>query len=131
MAQVLGIGGVFFRARDPKSLAAWYATHLGVTIDPSFGGSSFLPEDLPKGAYSIWSPFPHDTKYFEPSPNDYMINLIVDDLDEALDQVKEGGAEIHGEPEHHGFGLFGWFTDPEGNKVELWQPNPEAPDPSN
>ena len=126
MAQVLGIGGVFFRARDPKSLATWYATHLGVTIDPSFGGSIFLPKNLPKGAYTVWNPEPHDTRHFEPSTSDYMINLIVDDLNEALEQVKAGGAEVHGEPEHLEFGHFGWFTDPEGNKVELWQPTPDG-----
>lgn len=127
MARVVGVGGVFFRATDPARLAAWYAEHLGIEINPAFGGTSFLPSGLPQGAYTIWSPFPRDTDYFEPSTNDYMINLIVDDLDAALEQVERGGAELHGEPQRLEFGDFGWFTDPEGNKVELWQPNPNGP----
>jgi len=127
MAKALGIGGVFFRATDPKKLAKWYAEHLGIEINASFGGTSFLPENLPAGAYTIWSPFPSDTKYFAPSTNDYMINLIVDDLHAALEQVKRGGAALHGEPQKLDFGDFGWFTDPEGNKVELWEPNPDGP----
>ena len=122
MAKVLGIGGIFFKAKSPKALAKWYADHLGLEIDPSFGGTAFKADSLPEGAYAVWSPFPRDTEYFAPSDNAYMINLIVDDLEAALAQVAQGGAEIHGKPETIEFGSFGWFTDPEGNKVELWQP---------
>ena len=122
MAKVLGIGGVFFKSKDPESLGAWYQKHLGIKIDSAYGGTSFQPEDLPPASYSVWSPFKESTTYFEPSNNSYMINLIVDDLTTALVQVKEGGATLAGEPQESEFGRFGWFIDPEGNKVELWQP---------
>ena len=79
--------------------------------------------DLPDTSYTIGSPFPKDTTYFEPSKNPYMINLIVDDLEGALKQVAEGGGEVVGSVEELEYGLFAWFPDPEGNKVELWQPS--------
>ncbi|MFK8054393.1 MAG: VOC family protein [Woeseiaceae bacterium] len=126
MAKVVGVGGVFFKSSDPKGLASWYQEHLGVPIDASFGGAAFMAHGIPKGGYTIWSPFKADTTYFEPSKQPFMINLMVDDLDGALAQVKAAGAELHGEPESSEFGKFGWFSDPDGNKVELWQP-PEAP----
>jgi predicted enzyme related to lactoylglutathione lyase len=127
MARVLGVGGVFFKASAPASLASWYATHLGIEMHPAFSGTVFKPQDQPQGGYTVWSAFERDTKYFEPSTQDYMVNLIVDDLAAALAQVKSGGATLHGEPQELEFGLFGWFSDPEGNKVELWQPNPDGP----
>ena len=126
MAKVLGIGGVFFKAQNSKVLGEWYQTHLGIELDPSFGGSHFLPEQLPQGSYSVWAPFKTDTSYFEPSDQGYMINLIVDDLEACLGQVQSGGGKIVGTPEEYPFGRFGWFIDPEGNKVELWQPKATA-----
>ena len=122
MARALGIGGVFFKAREPHDLARWYETWLGLEIDPSFGGTSFQASQLPAGAYGVWSPFKATTTYFDPSTNPFMINLIVDDLSEALAQVEKGGATLVGTPEELEYGAFGWFMDPEGNKVELWQP---------
>ena len=121
MAKVLGIGGIFFKSKDPKALSTWYEKWLGLEIEASFGGSIFRSSELPKDAYAVWSPFDHDTDYFAPSDQAYMFNLVVDDLAEALNQVAEGGAKTHGQSEEEGLGLFGWFTDPEGNKVELWQ----------
>ncbi|MEO0574886.1 MAG: VOC family protein [Pseudomonadota bacterium] len=123
MAKVLSLGGVFFKSKDPAALGAWYAEHLGLEIDASFGGCVFMPDRMPAKGYNIWTPFKSDTDYFEPSKQAFMINLIVDDLDEALAQVKAGGAELHGTPDRSEFGAFGWFTDPDGNKVELWQPD--------
>ena len=122
MAKALGIGGVFFKTQDPKALGDWYQTHLGLELDPSSGGTHFEPDKMPPGAYSVWAPFKNDTSYFEPSNQDYMMNLVVDDRDACLDQVRSGGAKIVGTPDDHPFGRFGWFIDPEGNKVELWQP---------
>lgn len=122
MAKALGIGGVFFKCKDPAAMSEWYQTWLGLDIDPSYGGTSFMPGALPEGAYTVWSPFKADTDYFAPSTNPYMINLIVDDVREALDQVQRGGATLAGEPESLEYGDFGWFVDPEGNKVELWKP---------
>lgn len=122
MAKALGVGGVFFKARDPKSLGTWYRKWLGIPVDESWGGATLKPSEMPAKSYTVWSPFKADTTYFEPSGQDFMINLVVDDLDGALAQVKEGGAEVVGGIEESEFGRFGWFLDPERNKVELWQP---------
>ncbi len=122
MAKALGIGGVFFKAEDPEGLGNWYQKWLGINIDPTYGGTSFYTKQLPEESYVVWAPFVANTTYFDPSNNPYMINFIVDHLEEALQQVEQGGATLEGEPEQFDFGLFGWFTDPEGNKVELWQP---------
>jgi predicted enzyme related to lactoylglutathione lyase len=120
MARVMGVGGVFFRARDPQALCAWYAEWLGVPI-ADHPSASFRPASMPERAYTVWAPFATDTDYFDPSDRPYMFNLIVDDLDGALAQVREGGAELVGTVEEYDYGRFGWFLDPEGNKVELWQ----------
>lgn len=121
MARVLGVGGVFFRARDPKLLGDWYHKWLGVPVSHPHG-ASFEPASMPNGGLTVWAPFPQDTAYFGPSDQQLMVNLVVDDLDVALTQVQEGGAELAGEVEEYDYGRFGWFIDPEGNKVELWQP---------
>jgi predicted enzyme related to lactoylglutathione lyase len=121
MAQVLGIGGVFFKSNDPKGLGEWYRQWLGVPVEHPWG-ASFQPQVLPPGALGVWNPFDASTTYFQPSSKEFMFNLIVDDVDGALAQVVEGGAEVVGEIEESEFGRFGWFVDPEGNKVELWQP---------
>lgn len=122
MAKVLGVGGVFFKAEDPRALGEWYQRWLGIEIDPSYGSGIFYPKDMPGTSFTVWGPFRSSTTYFEPSDKPYMINLIVDDLREALVQVENGGANLVGTPEEHEYGLFAWFIDPEGNKVELWQP---------
>jgi predicted enzyme related to lactoylglutathione lyase len=126
MAKALGIGGVFFKAQAPRDLAEWYARWLEIRLDPSFCGACFHPASLPEGAYTVWSPFDATTTYFDPSDRPFMINLVVDDVDGALAQVAQGGGSPVGEPQTEEFGRFGWFVDPEGNKVELWQP--PAPD---
>ena len=122
MAKVIGLGGVFFKSRDPQALGEWYQKWLGVPVESAWGGATFKPDQMPPGGYSVWSPFPADTQYFAPAEQPFMMNLVVDDLGGALTQVTEGGAEIVGEIEESEFGRFGWFLDPEGNKVELWQP---------
>ncbi len=121
MARVVGVGGVFFKSEDPDKLYKWYAKHLGInkTDDP---GVSFMTGDLPTDGFVVWSAFQADTKYFDPAKKQYMFNLIVDDLDGALQQVQAGGAELVGDVEAYDFGRFGWFMDPDGNKVELWEP---------
>ena len=121
MAKALGIGGVFFKSRDPKALTAWYVEHLGFEPEPNHS-VSFRPATLPPGGFSVWGPFKETTEYFSPSEKPYMFNLIVDDLEDALAQVKAGGAEVMEEIEEGEYGRFGWFIDPEGNKVELWVP---------
>ncbi len=127
MAKALGIGGVFFRSEHPEKLGAWYQEWLGIPLEPPYG-ASFLPDTMPPGGYTVWCPFKTSTDYFDPSNKGHMVNLVVDDLDGALAQVKEGGAEIVGEIEDLDYGRFGWFLDPEGTKVELWEPKVvEAP----
>jgi predicted enzyme related to lactoylglutathione lyase len=123
MARALGVGGVFFRCEDPAAIRAWYGEHLGMAVDD--WGMSFQPKDLPAKGFTQWSPFPADTKYFDPPARPFMINLIVDDLDGALAQVKAGGAQVMEEREEMEYGRFGWFVDPAGNKVELWEPPAE------
>ncbi len=122
MAKALGIGGVFFKSADPAALASWYQKWLHIDLEQTFTGCCFSPDQLPAKSFSVWSPFEGDTDYFEPSKQSFMINLIVDDLTEALSQVAEGGAVLVGETEELEFGIFGWFMDPDNNKVELWQP---------
>ena len=121
MAKVLGIGGVFFKSSNPTDLGAWYEKWLGMPVQPPYG-ASLRPNTMPPGGLTVWSPFDASTSYFEPSDRAYMINLVVDDLDGALAQVAVGGADIVGDIEDFDYGRFGWFVDPEGNKVELWEP---------
>ena len=122
--RVLGVGGVFFRSRDPARLGKWYQEHLGFQVEEwgDTRGTSFSPADMPANAFTVWSAFSKDTEYFGDSGQGYMINLVVDDLDAALEQVAAGGATVLDEREEHDFGRFGWFVDPDGNRVELWQP---------
>ncbi|NNJ72742.1 MAG: VOC family protein [Enterobacterales bacterium] len=122
MAKILGIGGIFFKSSEPKKLSKWYKQYMGLDIDSSFNGSTFAIKNAPENAYSVWSPFAADTKYFQPSEKDFMINFIVDDVEKLLNQAKLGGAVVHGSQNEEPFGLFGWFSDPDGNKIELWQP---------
>jgi predicted enzyme related to lactoylglutathione lyase len=123
MAKVLGLGGVFFKSPDPARLRAWYARWLGLYSEGS--SAEFYPDTMPANAYAVWSPFPVATDYFDPSSRDFMVNFVVDDLDEALEQVEAGGAEVMDEIEEAEYGRFGWFIDPDGNKVELWEPPAE------
>jgi predicted enzyme related to lactoylglutathione lyase len=121
MARALGIGGIFFRSSDPTALCAWYRKWLGVEATPPMG-AMFQPDGAPAGGLTMWSPFPLDTTYFGSSGQVFMINLMVDDLRGALAQVREGGAAVDDKVEEHDYGSFGWFADPDGNRVELWQP---------
>jgi len=121
MAKVLGIGGVFFKSADPKKLTQWYATHLGVKIE-DFGGVNFKPKELPEAASTVWSPFAATTEYFAPSTKEFMLNLIVDDVEGVLRNAQAGGAKIIGEIADYDYGRFGHFVDPDGNKIELWMP---------
>ncbi|NRA67129.1 MAG: VOC family protein [Pseudobacteriovorax sp.] len=123
MAKVTGIGGVFFKAKDPKALNQWYETHLGFQFQP-FGGSVFAwPEDKAddKGL-TVWCTAKSDTEWFAPSESSFMINYRVDNLEELLAKLKEAGVPILKGPEVHENGSFAWILDPEHNKVELWEP---------
>jgi predicted enzyme related to lactoylglutathione lyase len=122
-ARILGIGGVFFKSPDPQRLTDWYAANLGLQID-DFGGVRFDSRMLPHDSRTVWCPFKPGTEYFNPSTRDFMLNFVVDDVDAALRQIAAGGAKVIGNVEQYDYGRFGWFVDPDGNKIELWQPLP-------
>lgn len=121
MAKVLGIGGIFFKSKDPAALMAWYQKALGLPPE-SPGYVAFEPSAMPAGASTTFCPFKQDSDYFAPSTRDFMFNLVVDDLDGVLQQVVAEGGQLAGEVQDFDYGRFGWFIDPDGNKVELWQP---------
>jgi predicted enzyme related to lactoylglutathione lyase len=125
---VLGVGGIFFKAEDPEKLAAWYKDHLGLAVE-DYGGVTFRESqnesDSPKRqAYLVWSPFPSDTTYFAPSSKPFMINFRVANLDELLAELRSKGVAVDEKTEKSEFGYFGWAMDPEGNRIELWEPPP-------
>jgi predicted enzyme related to lactoylglutathione lyase len=124
MARVTGIGGVFFKSRaDGARLAAWYQQHLGMPLE-SFGGAVLRwPDDnAADGGLTVWNVATRDSQWFSPSDSPFMINYRVDDLDAMIAQLRAGGVEVVGGPESHENGRFAWVMDPEGNKVELWEP---------
>jgi len=123
MARVTGIGGIFLRARDPKALSAWYAQHLGIQL-ADYGGATFLWSDEvpPSTGSTTWSLFPADTTYFGSGQQSTMVNYRVDDLDALLVQLAAAGVPIDPNREDYPYGRFAWITDPEGNRLELWQP---------
>ncbi len=112
----MGIGGVFFRARDPAALGRWYAEHLGIDLE-DYGSARFTGDGT-----TVWSPFPEDTDYFGPSGQRLMVNYRVRDLDAMLAQLRASGVPVDEKIEEYDYGRFGWATDPEGNRFELWQP---------
>jgi predicted enzyme related to lactoylglutathione lyase len=120
MAKIIGLGGVFLKSNNPEKLYKWYAKWLGLEIDDQ-PGVTFRYENLPSKSFSVLSFFSSSTDYFAPSRKEFMVNLVVDNLDQALQQIQEGGAEIVGQIENYDYGKFGWFIDPDGNKIELWE----------
>lgn len=124
MAKVTGIGGVFFKSRgDHAALSAWYQTHLGIQLEPWGGAILRWPEDkADDGGLTVWNAAKADTKWFAPSESSFMINYRVDDMDGLLAQLTAAGIPILKGPESHENGKFAWIMDPDGNKVELWQP---------
>ncbi len=125
MARVTGIGGVFFKSKgDHAALAAWYQTHLGMPPLTEWGGAVLKwPEDRAedKGA-TVWHVAERDTEWFAPSDASFMINYRVDDLSDLLSNLQAAGVEVLQGPESHENGKFAWIADPDGNKVELWEP---------
>jgi predicted enzyme related to lactoylglutathione lyase len=124
MAGVTGIGGVFFRARDQEALAAWYRDRLGVPVQQWHGAQFYFADDRSprESGYSVWAVFPQDTKHFGPGAQTFMVNFRVDDLDALLASLRAEGCEVSEKVQADETGKFGWVTDPEGNRVELWEP---------
>lgn len=124
MARITGIGGVFFKSRNDKAaLASWYQKHLGLPLE-GFGGAVLRwPDDKAEdGGLTVWHVAEQETQWFAPSDSPFMINYRVDNLEEMIAQLRADGVEIVGGPESHENGKFAWVMDPEGNKVELWEP---------
>lgn len=122
--RVTGIGGVFFKARDPNALKAWYHDHLGIAPTDRWGTVFVWREmdDPGRTGSTTWSPFPHDTAYFNPSAAPFMINYRVADLDRLLEALRREGVQVDDRIEQHEYGRFAWIMDPEGNRIELWEP---------
>ena len=124
MAKITGIGGVFLKSKGASaSLVAWYQKHLGMSLE-DFGGAILKwPDDSAEDqGLTVWHVADSDSQWFSPSTSSFMINYRVDDLDEMLTQLRAGGVEIVSGPESHENGKFAWIMDPDGNKVELWEP---------
>lgn len=122
MRRVTGIGGIFFKSSDPKRLGAWYRDHLGLDVS-EWGGAVFQwggPESDP--GMTIWSPFSQDTDKMAPSTASFMINFRVADLDALLSALRAENCHVIENTESSEFGKFAWVLDPDGNKVELWEP---------
>ena len=114
MEKITGIGGVFFKSKDAGALRRWYTEKLGIDVDPGWGGAQF--------GDTVWSIFEGTTRYFEPSTQPFMINYRVADLDAMLAQLRAAGVQVDDKVEETELGRFGWAIDPEGNRIELWQP---------
>jgi predicted enzyme related to lactoylglutathione lyase len=123
MKRVTGLGGVFIKCQDPEGMKNWYREHLG--IDAGKNGAIFQwreADDPQKEGLTVWSIFPDSTKYFDPSSKPYMLNYRVENLAALLDALKAEGVTVVGKMEEYDYGKFGWVIDPEGNKIELWEP---------
>ena len=123
---VTGIGGVFFKAKDPKALAAWYRDVLGLPLQP-WGGAALRYDAPGHPPAAAWSAFAASSAYFAPSTSDFMIDYAVDDLDALVARLKDKGVAILKRSDDDQSGRFAWILDPEGNKVELWEPKHSAP----
>jgi predicted enzyme related to lactoylglutathione lyase len=120
---VTGLGGIFFKAKDPKRLVEWYREHLGLAIEDTV--ALFTWRDGKQGkvrGHTVWSIFPDETKYFGADGASFMINYRVKNLDAVLAALREEGVDVARETENSEYGRFGWITDPEGNRIELWEP---------
>ena len=123
MKRVTGLGGVFFKCQDPEKMKEWYQNHLG--LETKQDGSTFSWRDVDnpeKRCMTVWSPFSAGTKYFEPSEKPFMFNYRVENLVGLLEALRKEGVTVVGEIQEYDYGKFGWIMDPEGNKIELWEP---------
>jgi len=119
--RVTGLGGVFFKTKEPNVIKEWYGKHLGLPVD-DYGCTFWWKDKEGNECSTQWSPFKEDTTYFKPSEKQFMMNFRVENLHELLKVLKSEGVTIIGEVEEYEYGKFGWILDPEGNKIELWEP---------
>lgn len=121
--RVTGIGGIFFKSKDPQASKEWYKKHLGINSGKYGGTFEWRHAQAPdKKGFTAWSVFDQNTEYTNPSEKDFMINYRVENLEELLKALKEEGVEVVGEMEVFEYGKFGWIIDPNGIKIELWEP---------
>ena len=123
MAKAVGVGGVFLKAKDPKALSEWYALHLGI---PEQDGGTLAFDGPESAGMTVFAHFPLDSDYFGEGAQQVMVNFRVDDLDQLLALLAAAGVRIDPRREEYAYGRFAWIWDPEGNRVELWQPLPEG-----
>jgi predicted enzyme related to lactoylglutathione lyase len=126
MQRVTGIGGIFFKTRNPQQMMAWYRKHLGIPAGNDAEAHAIFDwraaNDPERQGSTVWALFPHDTGYFQPSESPFMINYRVADLDGLLAQLREEGVAVEDRIDEYEYGRFAWITDPEGNRIELWEP---------
>lgn len=122
MKKVTGIGGIFLKCKDPKAVNEWYKTHLGFETTPYGTSFEWLEKDSGKEGITQWNPFPEDSDYFQPSEKDFMINYRVDNLDALVQELETQGITILDEVAVYSYGKFAHILDPEGNKIQLWEP---------
>jgi predicted enzyme related to lactoylglutathione lyase len=124
LKRVTGIGGVFIKSGNPEALKDWYRTHLGMDIQ-AWGGMAFqwsTPENPNPNGTTVWSVLAESSPYFDPRPSKFMVNYRVDDIPAVLDVLRSEGCDVDVKTEESEFGKFGWVMDPDGNRVELWEP---------
>lgn len=127
MKKVTGIGGVFFKSKDPKKISEWYGENLGLVINPYGSVFEFRQGAEPeKKGYTVWSPFKEDTDYFAPSEEEFMVNYRVADLSALLEELRSNGVDVVGEIQEFDYGKFAHIMDPDGRKIELWEPIDEV-----
>jgi predicted enzyme related to lactoylglutathione lyase len=129
MKRVTGIGGIFLKAENPEGLYAWYEKHLGIKRDPHGQGASLYwreDQNPEQRGTTVWALFEKHSKYFEPSQSPVMVNYRVDNLDALLAALRAEGVQIDPKREDYDYGRFAWIVDPEGNKIELWEPPKEG-----
>jgi len=129
MKRVTSIGGIFFKCKNPDKIKEWYSKHLGFNTDQY--GTTFQwrrADDSIKKGYTVWSPFTESTEYFDPSKKEFMINYRVENLVSLVEELKKEGVQVVDEIEDYEYGKFVHILDPEGNKLELWEPYDEAYD---
>ncbi len=119
--RVTGLGGFFFKCDDPDAIKKWYKNHLGIPTD-QYGWTVWWRDENGNKCFTQWSPFQESTQYFKPSEKQFMMNFRVENLKALLTVLKDEGVTIVGEVEEYDYGKFGWILDPEGNKIELWEP---------
>ncbi|WP_167605355.1 VOC family protein [Maribellus sediminis] len=123
MKKVTGLGGIFFKTKDPELMKDWYARNLGLVTNEYGSVFEFRESDKPENkAYSVWSPFKEDTEYFQPSEKEFMINYRVENIEKLVEELREAGVIICDEIETYEYGKFVHILDPENNKIELWEP---------